>query len=145
MLWLGVAAGLVCLGAVPPASAADEGRQYFENKVRPLLVAHCYECHSAKAKELGGKLRLDSRAGILEGGESGPALIPGKPGESLLIDALRREDEHRMPPDEPLLKIAARDGLNELNGKTIFLTNPLNLFKGTARSLQHSRKRAKLA
>ncbi|MBI1247917.1 DUF1553 domain-containing protein [bacterium] len=79
----------------------NQERLYFEQKVRPILVAQCYECHSEKSKEIGGKLLLDSRAGILKGGESGPAVVPGEPEKSLLLDALHYET-FEMPPDKPL-------------------------------------------
>ncbi len=87
--------------------AADPGmpqkdKDFFENKVRPLLVRHCYECHSAGSKKLGGKLRLDGSDAFLKGGESGPAVISGKPGQSLFFQALKH-DGLEMPPDsEPL-------------------------------------------
>ncbi len=61
--------------------------QYFEQKVRPLLAENCYSCHGGK-KQKGG-LRLDSLEAILKGGESGPAVVPGKPGESLLVEAIQ--------------------------------------------------------
>ena len=76
------------------------GLDFFEAKIRPMLVTHCYQCHSTGAaakKKLKGNLLLDSRDGILEGGESGPAVVPGKPDESLLISALRQES-FKMPP-----------------------------------------------
>lgn len=82
-----------------PLSAAD--RAFFENKIRPVLVRHCYECHAEKSKELGGKLLLDSRQGILKGGESGAALVAGDPANSLILQALRYENVE-MPPREPL-------------------------------------------
>lgn len=77
---------------------------HFEKKIRPVLVAHCYECHSAaavKSGKLKGGLLLDTRAGLLAGGESGPAILPGKPGESALLAALRFE-ALEMPPDGKL-------------------------------------------
>ncbi len=73
-----------------------------------MLVKHCYECHSADAKELGGKLLLDSREAMLQGGESGPVLVAGKPGESLLIAALRFDDLE-MPPEKPLPEAVIND------------------------------------
>lgn len=95
-----IALGMVSQGwADEPIPEAE--RLYFEEKVRPILVAKCYECHSVESEELGGKLYLDSRAGVLRGGESGPAVVPGKPEESLLLDALRYET-FEMPPDKPL-------------------------------------------
>jgi len=69
----------------------------FEKDIRPVLVEHCYRCHSVGAKKLQGGLLLDTRAGTLRGGDSGPALVPGKPGRSLLLSALRYEDLE-MPP-----------------------------------------------
>ncbi len=75
------------------------GIEFFETRVRPMLVEHCYECHSADAKKLKGNLRLDSREGILRGGETGPAAIAGKPDESLLIGAVQYHDKDlQMPP-----------------------------------------------
>src|SRR5262249_30744181 len=70
-----------------------------ESKIRPVLAEHCFKCHSAHAKSLKGGLRLDSREGLREGGDSGTAIVPGKPGSSLLLKALRYTDEGlRMPP-----------------------------------------------
>jgi hypothetical protein len=80
-------------------SADDEA--FFENKIRPVMVEHCYKCHAADAKEVGGNLLLDSSAGILRGGDSGPALVAGKPNESLLLKALHY-DGVEMPPEAPL-------------------------------------------
>ncbi len=76
------------------------GLDFFEAKIRPELVKHCYECHSAGAagkKKLKGALLLDSRDGSRKGGESGPAVVPGKPDESLLLSALTH-DSFKMPP-----------------------------------------------
>ncbi len=77
------------------ARAADA--EFFETRIRPVLHEHCVECHGAK-KQKGG-LRLDSRAGLMQGGESGDAVVPGKPAESLLLKAVRHEDKDlKMPP-----------------------------------------------
>src|SRR4051812_12115527 len=79
--------------------AAEDGIEFFEKRIRPVLVEHCYECHSAEAKKLKGNLRLDSREDILRGGETGPAIIPGKPDKSLLITAIKYTDKDlQMPP-----------------------------------------------
>lgn len=84
-------------------SWADEdiGVEFFEKQIRPVLVKHCYRCHSAAAPSLKGSLRLDSRDYIRKGGESGPALVPGNSEKSLLIEALRHESL-KMPPDQRL-------------------------------------------
>ena len=75
---------------------------FFEQRVRPLLIERCYKCHS-EAKKVNGGLRLDSRRGLIEGGDSGPAISAGKPEESLLIKAVRYQDaDLQMPPDGKL-------------------------------------------
>ncbi len=74
---------------------------FFESRIRPVLVEHCYACHSDAAKEIKGGLVLDSRQGLLIGGDSGAALVPGKAEDSLLLDALRH-DGLEMPPDRKL-------------------------------------------
>ena len=77
-----------------------EGIAYFEQFVRPLLVEHCYECHSANAKPLQGGLLLDNSEKLHAGGESGAILIPGKPDESLIVQAVRYKDPNTsMPPE----------------------------------------------
>lgn len=74
---------------------------FFESKIRPVLVEHCYECHSAKSKILRAGLRLDTKQGLRTGGDSGPAVVPGNVEESLLLQALRYES-WEMPPKEKL-------------------------------------------
>lgn len=78
-------------------AADDEGFRFFESKIRPVLIQHCYECHSQGSTSPKGNLRLDSASSVLEGGDSGPAIAPGRPEESLLLDALRYESVE-MPP-----------------------------------------------
>lgn len=90
-----------------PASAAKlpkEHLTFFEQKIRPLLVNECYECHSATAKKLKGGLYLDSKAGIAKGGESGkPLLDSGNPANSLLLKVVRHEiEDEEMPPKKKL-------------------------------------------
>ena len=80
---------------------SPEQRAFFESRIRPVLVKQCYECHSERAKKLGGSLSLDSAADMVEGGESGPAVVPGKPDESLIVQALRY-DGLEMPPKKRL-------------------------------------------
>ncbi|MEN3940283.1 DUF1553 domain-containing protein [Prosthecobacter sp. SYSU 5D2] len=87
-----------------PVLAADD-IAFFEQKVRPVLVEHCYSCHSAEAKKLKGNLYLDSKAGWEKGGDSGePSIIPGRPEDSLLIRSIRHlEEDLEMPPKKPRL------------------------------------------
>ncbi|HEY3789719.1 MAG TPA: PSD1 and planctomycete cytochrome C domain-containing protein, partial [Urbifossiella sp.] len=89
-----------CSAAEPDAAAIA----HFEKQVRPLLIAHCHSCHSAKANKKRGGLWLDSREAILKGGDSGPAVVPGKPEKSLLISAVHAtKDELKMPPKGQLM------------------------------------------
>ena len=81
------------------AESDQKSFEFFESEIRPLLIAKCQRCHGPKKQEAG--LRLDSRAAMLKGGESGPAIVPGKPDLSLLIEAVRYESLE-MPPDAPL-------------------------------------------
>jgi mono/diheme cytochrome c family protein len=82
------------------AQNAVEGVELFEKKIRPLLVEHCYKCHSAQSEKLKGGLLLDNKEGILKGGESEkPAVVPGDADKSLLIEAVRYQNEElKMPP-----------------------------------------------
>jgi hypothetical protein len=102
LLWV-----LVGLASLPLAAWADdvaptaEQVKFFENRIRPALADHCYQCHSQKSKEVEGSLLLDSRAGLRRGGDSGPAIVPGSPEKSLLIKAIGYKDPDRqMPPKE---------------------------------------------
>ena len=88
---------------------ADES-QFFESKIRPILSEKCYECHSSKSSKIKGGLRLDHIDLILDGGETGPGLIKGNPNESLLIEAIRYDDQDfHMPPKEKLSKQVVAD------------------------------------
>jgi cytochrome c553 len=83
--------------AAPTISADD--LKFFETKVRPILVEKCYKCHSKEADKVKGGLLLDSREATLAGGNTGPTLVPGKPNDSLLIQAVGYKDEDlKMPP-----------------------------------------------
>lgn len=88
--------------AAAESSAAD-GVAFFESSVRPLLVKHCYECHSQETGKRKGGLLLDRKEGWVKGGDAGPALVPGKPTNSLLMHSVRYEDEDlQMPPKSKL-------------------------------------------
>jgi cytochrome c553 len=88
---------LLANGSAGGEDATPEQLDFFEKKIRPVLVTHCYECHASTAKKLQGGLLVDSRAGLLAGGDSGAAVIPKDVDESLLISALRY-DSFEMPP-----------------------------------------------
>ena len=96
--------GIAALAAAALAAPGErESMDFFEAKIRPVLVEHCYKCHSVESKKKKGELWLDSRAGILEGGKSGPVLVPGEPEKSRLIEAISyRNPDLQMPPDYPL-------------------------------------------
>src|SRR6266404_4510077 len=92
----------LCLAANAPAisqkSDAD-GLDFFEKKIRPILVDNCYKCHSRDSEKIKGGLLLDTSEGLLKGGDTGPAIIAGDPEKSLLIKAVRYTDENlQMPP-----------------------------------------------
>ncbi|HEX3703576.1 MAG TPA: DUF1549 domain-containing protein, partial [Vicinamibacterales bacterium] len=77
-----------------PASSVAQTAEFFEANIRPVLAANCYDCHTEE--QLGG-LRLDSRDGLLKGGKSGPAIVPGEPDRSLMIQAVRQSGALKMP------------------------------------------------
>ena len=98
---------------VEAGSDPDEG-DFFERRIRPVLVEHCYECHAvgtgARARPVKGRLRLDTRAGLRRGGATGPALVVGDPDSSLLLRALRYRDKNlRMPPGGQLPEAVVED------------------------------------
>ena len=85
------------------ADAPPEATAFFENKIRPILVGNCYECHSVESTKVKGGLLLDSRDTLLKGGDSGPAIVAGEPDKSLLIIAVRRTNKDlQMPPKQKL-------------------------------------------
>ncbi len=92
---------VILLVCVPTAGRADgptaDQLAFFENKVRPILSARCYSCHSQATKKPKGGLTLDRRESVLTGGDSGPAMVPGKPATSLLLKAIKY-DGLEMPP-----------------------------------------------
>lgn len=103
-LWSLLCFGLIAWASSPVFSAeAPEAVEFFEAKVRPILVNHCYECHSTSKKKSHGGLFLDSRDGVLKGGDSGPAIVPGDADKSLLLKAVRYADKDlQMPPKQKL-------------------------------------------
>jgi hypothetical protein len=90
-------------------AAADDGVEFFEKRIRPILSEHCEECHSSNATRLGGSLLLDSRDGVRKGGDSGRVLEPGNADASLLIKVVRYTDDIKMPPKGKLPATAIAD------------------------------------
>lgn len=143
-VWLvGVFVGLALPG---PGIAGDnpEDVAFFEQKIRPVLIKECYGCHSANAKAIKGGLRVDSRAGLLTGGDSGPAVVPGKPEESPLLDALRH-DGIAMPPKSKLPDAVVADferwvkiGMPDPRTAPA-TTTPVNAKPATGMSLENGR------
>ena len=86
------------------AELSAENLAFFEKRIRPLLIKHCYECHSTESKEVQGELLVDSRAALRKGGSTGPAIVPGDLDQSLLIKAVRHSDDLQMPPEKKLAK-----------------------------------------
>ncbi len=96
---------LVLLFSLVTAKAQANDAQnieFFEKKIRPVLVQKCYRCHSTTSKRLRGGLLLDTREGIRKGGDNGPGVVPGNPKKSLVLQALRYENDLEMPPSGKL-------------------------------------------
>src|SRR6266404_2417957 len=93
--WTSLLLAALAVSAAPPALRAAEpnspGAEFFEKNIRPILVETCHKCHGGEKHK--GNLDLTSRAGMLKGGDSGPAVVPGRPEQSLLIKALRYTDD----------------------------------------------------
>ena len=85
-------------------ATADEGTDYFEKHIRPVLASRCYPCHNAKLSKPMGGFYADSKEGMLKGGASGaPGIVPGKPDEGVVIRAIQYgHKDLRMPPGKPL-------------------------------------------
>jgi mono/diheme cytochrome c family protein len=104
ILWMGCVAASHAYGAENAI-----GVEFFEKRIRPILVDHCYKCHSLGEK-IKGELRLDSKQGLLAGGKTRPSIVPGEPEKSLLIEAVRYTNEDlQMPPKEQLSKEQVAD------------------------------------
>ncbi|RBP45240.1 cytochrome c [Roseimicrobium gellanilyticum] len=97
---------LVSLAGMASHTRAEDAASvaFFESKIRPVLVEHCYECHSTETGKSKGGLLLDTKHGIRSGGETGPAVVPGDPTKSLLLTAVKHADpDLEMPPKKPKL------------------------------------------
>ena len=98
---LACAVGFIVAPIAPadsPPKPQPAAVEHFEKSVRPLLLEHCAKCHGADPKKVKGGLVLTTKAGLLAGGDTGPAVVPGKPGESLLVESLRYTGDVQMPP-----------------------------------------------
>ncbi len=96
--------------AAAEATGDRAGVEFFEAKIRPVLADKCYRCHSAESEKNKAHLFLDSREGMLTGGDSGPAMVVGQPDKSRLIEALRyRNEDMQMPPKEQLPEAVVQD------------------------------------
>lgn len=85
-------------------ASGDDGASFFESKIRPVLVKHCYECHSTESGKSKGGLMLDTKAAIRAGGDTGPAVVPGDAAKSLLLTAIKHSDpDLEMPPKKAKL------------------------------------------
>src|SRR5262249_35278052 len=101
---------LTCVPTIARGDVPSDEAEFFEKKVRPILVEHCYSCHATGAKKIKGGLLLDSRPGILKGGDSGPALVPGKPEQSRIVEAIGYKNvDLQMPPKGRLPDSAIAD------------------------------------
>jgi hypothetical protein len=100
---------VAALGQADAAEADAAGIAFFEKNIRPVLANNCYQCHSAEARNLKGELFLDSKQGMLNGGESGPVIVPGKPAESREPRAESREP--RAESREPRADCCRRSGV----------------------------------
>ena len=100
----------VACGVLPCSVWAESDADFFENRVRPILVAKCAGCHSDALGKTSGGLALDTRNGWQKGGEKGAVIVPGKPEDSLLIKAIRyQSDDLQMPPPEKGGKLSDRE------------------------------------
>ena len=142
---LAVLLAVVLTSAESSVLLADERLDFFENHIRPVLIEHCYHCHSSEAKNVRGGLLLDSQNGWKTGGDSGPAIVAGSPDNSLLMSSLRHES-FEMPPDKLLPaetiqhfeqwirdgavdpregRALARESMDLVNGRTFWSFQPV--------------------
>ncbi|MEM0968802.1 MAG: DUF1549 domain-containing protein, partial [Verrucomicrobiota bacterium] len=118
---------------------SSEGLAFFESKIRPVLIDSCYRCHSAEAEKVRGGLLLDTRAGLLAGGDTGPALVPGDADASLLWTSVTYEEaDYEMPPKDKLPEEVIADfrtwiemgAPDPRDGATLVLSTEIDLDEG---------------
>ena len=120
------------------AEPSRKDLELFETKIRPVLAKHCYRCHAKGAKRLKANLLLDTKAGMLKGGDNGPAIVPGNAKKSLLIQALRHQNDLEMPPSGPLPKNVIADFVKWVDlgapdprtGKTTIVQKKIDIEQG---------------
>ena len=94
-------AGCLAAPALAGTGTADSRNAFFETNIRPVLVARCLKCHGGE--KTSNSLSVSTRDALLKGGDSGPAILPGRPEQSLLLQAIRyQSDDLKMPPDKKL-------------------------------------------
>ncbi len=94
----------VCFPVLSGVQGEDADVRFFEERIRPVLADHCYECHSTESEKAKGGLLLDTRDAMREGGDNGPAVVPGNVEESLLVTAMAHTDpDLEMPPKKAKL------------------------------------------
>ena len=94
---------MLLVGSAARGGTPIDGNEFFEQRIRPVLVEQCYQCHSPKAEKIKGDLLLDSRTNVLKGGKDGPVIVAGEPDKSLLIEAIRWTNKDlKMPPKHRL-------------------------------------------
>jgi hypothetical protein len=104
---LGLIFSLTCLASAPALDVklTPEQSEFFEKKIRPLFAENCYKCHSHDSEKVKGGLLLDTRDALLKGGDTGPAIVPGDPDKSLMIQAVRYKNKDlQMPPNDRQLQ-----------------------------------------
>ena len=110
--WVSVLTGLLLAG-VARSQESDPARDqldFFEKRIRPVLVERCYSCHSKTAEKVKGNYLLDTREGLLKGGDLGPSLVPGKPEDSIFMKAITwADDDLKMPPKKRLAPEIVKD------------------------------------
>lgn len=114
--WLCVLSSWICLDATGATAPTGEQLAFFESRIRPVLVERCYECHSSTSRNLKGGLKLDSREGLLRGGDTRAAIVPGDADRSLLMEAIRYKNQDlQMPPKSKLPESVAEDFARWIN------------------------------
>jgi hypothetical protein len=106
---LACAAALLSGSSLRAAEPDAKGVEFFESKIRPVLVEQCYKCHSAQAGKTKGGLALDTKSAVLKGGDTGPAVVPGNAEKSLLLAALGQNSDLKMPPKTKLADAVIND------------------------------------